>query len=180
MPLGKEDIMGRNFKKLTDGRYVYYYWDEEKKVEMPYYLVPSENEATDELIVTLDDFDRKEKNSERREEDHADYSYRNYLVRASRGDGKAVNPLDVMAEKKWAAEQESEGHDYSPMVDVVREIMGCLTDEQVKLIYAVYGEKRKQKEIAEQIGKTPQAINNRLKKIKARIAKIAKEKGLFL
>lgn len=172
--------MGRNFEKLADGRYVYYYWDEEEKVKKPYYLVPGENEVTDELIVTLDDFDRKEKNSERKEEENADYSYRNYAVRASQGDGKAVNPLDLLAEKRWSAAQYSEERDYSQKVDIVRDIMKNLTVEQVKLVYAIYGQGCTQKEIAEKLGITPQAVNNRLKKIKSRVEKMWKERGLFV
>ena len=161
--------------KNEDARYVYYAWDEEAKAEVPHYLVPGENEVSDELIVTLKHWDHREELDARYDQEHADYKYQNYSKKAERGEG--VNPMDELSHDRWQAGLQD---DYSARVDLVRELMGSLTEAQVDLVYEIFGERHSQKEIADRTGKTPQSVNNRVNKVKARMKKLLEERDFTL
>lgn len=169
-------IKGNTSQKLFDGRYVYYAWDDTAKAEVPHYLVPGENGVTEEFIVTLDGFDHDAALADRYAEEHADYRYRNYLAKVERGDGEAQNPIDDDICKLWWSE--SEPRDYSEQVDLVRSLLDSLTQEQVDLIYAIFGERRTQKEIAAETGnKYPQAVAKRVDRLKKRVKKLLESRG---
>lgn len=53
--------------------------------------------------------------------------------------------------------------------------MDKLTPEQVDLVYAIYGEMQFGADVAREQGVSRQAVNNRLKKIQARLAKLMAE-----
>ena len=53
--------------------------------------------------------------------------------------------------------------------------MEKLTSEQVDLVYAIYGEMQFGADVAREQGVSHQAINNRLKKIHTRLAKLMAE-----
>jgi len=163
-------------KKLNDGRYVYYSWDEASKAEIPHYLVPGENGVTKDMIVTLAGFDHDDALLERYAKENADYSYSNYLSRTERGEEEARNPVDEQACRKWMAA--SDTRDSPDKTDLVRSLMESLTEDQRNLVYEIFGEQHTQKEIARRSGRVPQAINNRLCKIKARMKKLLAERGI--
>ena len=164
--------------KNEDARYIYYAWDGDAKAEVPHYLVPGENEVSDKLIIMLKSWDHREKLDVRYAGEHADYRYRNYLTRVERGKGEAVNPIDEQSSKRW--QTPSQDGEYSGKVDLVRELMQSLTEEQRNLIYEIFGECHTQKEVADRTGKSPQSVNNRLSKIKARMEKLLEARGFTL
>lgn len=168
--------MNRNSRKIEDGRYVYYSWDDNAKAEVPHYLVPGENGVTDGLIVTLAEFDHDEALADRYSEENADYGYRNYLTKAEYGDGQARNPIDEQTCRRWWTTLVSKND--SDKVELVRSLLDSLTEDQVNLIYEIFGERHTQKEIAEREGKSPQSVNNRLNKIKNRVKKLLAERGV--
>lgn len=168
--------MNSYLKKLEDGRYVYCVWDDEKHSEVKHYLVPGENGVTDKLIVTLDGYDHDEKLLERYTEENTDYGYRNYLTKTEYGDGQARNPIDEQTCRRWW--DASDSNDCTNRVDLVRKLLDSLTEDQVNLIYEIFGERHTQKEIAEREGKSPQSVNNRLNKIKNRVKKLLAERGV--
>ena len=168
--------MNNNSRKLGDGRYVYYSWDDNAKAEVPHYLIPGENGVTDDLIVTLAAFDHDEALADRYADENADYGYRNYLAKAERGDGQVRNPIDEQTCRRWWTTSVSKND--SDKVKLVRSLLDSLTEDQINLIYEIFGERHTQKEIAEREGKSPQSVNNRLNKIKNRVKKLLAERGV--
>lgn len=163
-------------KKLEDGRYVYYAWDEDAKRHVPHYLMAGENGVTEEIIVTLEDFDHDAYLVDRYAEENTDYRYRNYLTKSANGEAGVKNPLDEQACEHWRSPNRPTG--YSDEVDLVRSLLDSLTKEQVDLIYAIFGEMRTQKEIAIENGnKYPQAVAKRLDRIKKRLKKLLDNRG---
>lgn len=164
-------------KKLEDGRYVYYAWDEEAKRHVPHYLVPGENGVTEEIIVTLDDFDHDAHLVDRYAEENADFRYRNYLTRSANGEAGVKNPLDEQACENWRSPNRATV--YSDDVDLVRSLLSSLTDDQINLVYAIFGELRTQQEIAVMNGnKCRQAVGKRLDRIKKRVRKLLESRDI--
>lgn len=99
-----------------------------------------------------------------------DYFPRNYVISLDQVDddfNPEKNPLQLLLCK--ASEQAVQ---VDPRVDRLLELMLNLTPEQQQLIHQVLYEGKSQVEIAEELGVTKQAIQNRLNKIYARLRKL--------
>lgn len=99
-----------------------------------------------------------------------DYFPRNYVLSLDQTDddfNPEKNPLQYLLCK--ASEQAVQ---VDPRVDRLLELMLNLKPEQQQLIQQVFYEGKTQVEIAEELGVTKQAIQNRLNKIYARLRKL--------
>ena len=82
----------------------------------------------------------------------------------------ANNPLEMIPQRRQRTFQDALRED--PRIAQLLVAMDKLTPEQVDLVYAVYGEMKFGADVARERGVSRQAINNRLKKIHTRLAKL--------
>ena len=82
----------------------------------------------------------------------------------------ANNPLEMIPQRRQRTFQDALRED--PRIAQLLVAMDKLTPEQVDLVYAVYGEMKFGADVARERVVSRQAINNRLKKIHTRLAKL--------
>ncbi len=126
-----------------------------------------------EINIMLDQDDHADDLQQRYAEENADYVFRNEQKRYEDDPEEHLNPMEQLqaygSSLEDRFEQIKEVED--PRMEKLREFMATLNQEQIDLIYAVFGEMKEQTEIAKEAGVSKQAINGRLKKILARGAK---------
>ena len=87
--------------------------------------------------------------------------------------GRTPNPMDLLPQRRQRSFEDALRED--PRVGQLLLAMEKLTPDQVDLVYAIYGEMKFGADVAREQGVSRQAINNRLKKIHARLAKLMAE-----
>ena len=81
--------------------------------------------------------------------------------------------MDLIPQRRQRTFQDALRED--PRIGQLLLAMEKLTPEQVDLVYAIYGEMQFGADVAREQGVSRQAINNRLKKIHTRLAKLMSE-----
>lgn len=81
--------------------------------------------------------------------------------------------MDLIPQRRQRSFQDTLRED--PRIGKLLLAMDKLTPEQVDLVYAIYGEIQFGADVAREQGVSRQAVNNRLKKIHARLAKLMAE-----
>ena len=157
-----------------DGSYVYLIWDEDLQDYRKEVYPVGENGFTPEIRAALDEMDAEE---ERRLD--ADDRHIAWLIEKGRkacaedASGHTPDPMDNLEQRRQRTFEDAVRDD--PRVGQLIDAMAKLTPGQVDLIYAKYGEMKFEAEIAREEGVSRQAINNRLKKVHARLAKLMAE-----
>ena len=154
-----------------NGNYVYLVWDEETRTYRREVCVVGDGGISPELRVMLDEMDVEEKRCLDADDHHLDKVFdgkkKDHDADKS---GRTPNPMDLLPQCRQRTFQDALRED--PRVGQLLIAMEKLTPDQVDLIYAIYGEMKFGADVAREQGVSRQAINNRLKKIHARLAKL--------
>ena len=163
----KENYKDRN------GNYVYARWDFEEKKFVKEIIRPGENGVTAELIELLNQDDNRQKLSERYDSENLDWKFALKQQKHSQnGSELTEDPLDLLPYKKARAfEDEVKDNEFLNVLE-------NLTDEQIDLIYDLFGMMKSQSDIARETGKTQQSVYNKKTKIIKRLRKLFKEIGM--
>lgn len=161
----------------SDGRYVYYRWDEETQKEIPVYLTPGEDGVTTEWVIMLDECDHDEDLKERYDMEHKDYHFENArTVQTDDGSGESVDAVTIEDLPDPDADLLNilfpDRNNESPQITKLRQCMEKLTPAQRELVYALYGLRQSVIEIARSEGVTEAAIRNRRTKLLNRLKKL--------
>lgn len=171
-----------------DGSYVYEVVDLDTGAVRKERFVP-EGEKAAELVIWLDEDDHQQDLSRRYDEENLDWGMENKRARFEKGtteDEFDEDPLSQIKSNMSIPEaslfDEEETED--PRIVKLREFMKELTDDQVNLIYDLFGNLKTLREIAEESVKpdgthpTEQAIYGREQKILKRLRKMFEESEL--
>ncbi len=165
-----------------DGSYVYEVVDLETDAVRKERFVP-EDEKTAELVIWLDEDDYQQDLRHRYDEENLDWEMENKRARFVKGTTEDEFDEDPFYQIKsnmsipgasLSDEEETEG----PRIVKLREFVKELTDDQFDLIYDLFGNLKKHREIAEESVKpdrthpTEQAIYGREQKILKRLRKM--------
>ena len=154
-----------------NGNYVYLIWDEETHSYRQEVCVVGDNGISPELRATLDEMDAEEERRLDADRHHMDKVFASKMdtYYADQSE-QANNPLDMIPQHRQRTFQDVLRED--PRIAQLMVAMDKLTPDQVDLVYAVYGEMKFGADVAREQGVSRQAINNRLKKIHTRLAKL--------
>lgn len=154
-----------------NGNYVYRIWNEETRSYRQEVCVVGEGGFTAEIRTMLDEMDADEERRLDADDHHIDkiFEGRKQTHGADKS-GRTPNPMDLLPQPRQRTFQDALRED--PRVGQLLIAMEQLTPDQVDLIYAIYGEMKFGADVAREQGVSRQAINNRLKKIHARLAKL--------
>lgn len=157
-----------------NGNYVYLVWDEETRQYRQEVCVIGEGGFTPEIRALLDEMDAEEDRRLDADDHHLDkvFEYRK-KAHSDDGSGRTPDPIDLLPQVRQRTFQDALLED--PRVEQLLIAMDKLSPEQVDLVYAIYGEMQFGADVAREQGVSRQAINNRLKKIHARLAKLLAE-----
>ena len=157
-----------------NGNYVYIIWDEEHKDYRHEVITFGDGGIAPEFRAMLDEMDAEE---DRRLD--ADNHHIDKVFEIKKKDhcedmtGHIPHPMDLIPQRRQRTFQDTLNE--NPRIGQLLLAMEKLTPEQVDLVYAIYGEMQFGADVAREQGVTRQAINNRLKKIHARLAKLMAE-----
>ena len=118
----------------------------------------------------LNDFDHRQKLSDRYYEEAKDYKTENQKSNPDFRD----DPIDCIADPGPSVHDLAfpEPEKLDPRLETLYEAMQHLTDQQIDLIYDLYGSCRSMEDVAEEYGVTRQAIYDRRRKILNRLRKL--------
>ena len=151
--------------------YVYLIWDEEAQDYRREVCVVGDGGISPELRTMLDEMDAEEERLLDADRHHVDKVFASKMDTYYADQNEhANNPLEMIPQRRQRTFQDALRED--PRIAQLLVAMDKLTPEQVDLIYAVYGEMKFGADVARDQGVSRQAINNRLKKIHARLAKL--------
>lgn len=154
-----------------NGNYVYRVWDEEIKDYRREVITVGDGGFTPELRALLDEMDAEEKGYLDADDHHIDKVFEaKKSVHSADGSGRTPHPMDLIPQRRQRSFQDALQED--PRIGKLLLAMDKLTPEQVDLIYAIYGEMQFGADVAREQGVSRQAVNNRLKKIHTRLAKL--------
>lgn len=154
-----------------NGNYVYLIWDEEAQDYRREVCVVGDGGISPELRTMLDEMDAEEERLLDADRHHVDKVFASKMdTYYAKQNEHANNPLEMIPQRRQRTFQDALRED--PRIAQLLVAMDKLTPEQVDLVYAVYGEMKFGADVAREQGVTRQAINNRLKKIHARLAKL--------
>ena len=166
-------------QRLSDGRYVYYRWDDELKREVPVFLTSGSDGVTEEILLVMTDLDHEEELQERYEEENRDYETENQKQKVSAGDEEATDPIESLADRRQDPFSLLDGtQEENALVEQLLVLMQKLTPQQIDLIYSLFGEQKYMADIAREQGKTRQAVNNQKNKIINRLKKLFEAAGV--
>ena len=158
----------------NDGNYVYLVWDVETHRYRKEVCIIGENGFTNELRVVLDDLDVCEERINDADRHHRDTVFSQKMNSFYADESEfANNPLEEIPQQKQQPFESVVNE--NPQIQKLLKAMEKLTPEQIDLIYDIYGSMRFGADIAQEQGVSRQAINNRLKKIRARLEKLMAE-----
>lgn len=153
------------------GNYVYLIWDEEAQDYRREVCVVGDGGISPELRTILDEMDAEEERLLDADRHHVDKVFASKMDTYYADQSEhANNPLEMIPQRQQHTFQDALRED--PRIAQLLVAMDKLTPEQVDLVYAVYGEMKFGADVAREQGVSRQAINNRLKKIHARLAKL--------
>ena len=157
-----------------NGNYVYLIWDEELQDYRHEVIVVGDGGITPELRAMLDEMDAEEERRLDADDHHIDKIFEGRKkTHGADKSGRTPNPIDLLPRPRQRTFQDALRED--PRVGQLLIAMEQLTPDQVDLIYAIYGEMQFGADVAREQGVSRQAINNRLKKIHTRLAKLMAE-----
>lgn len=154
-----------------NGNYVYLIWDEEAQDYRREVCVVGDGGISPELRTMLDEMDAEEERLLDADRHHVDKVFASKMdTYYAKQNEHANNPLEMIPQRRQRTVQDALRED--PRIAQLLVAMDKLTPEQIDLVYAVYGEMKFGADVAREQGVSRQAINNRLKKIHARLAKL--------
>lgn len=157
-----------------NGNYVYLIWDEEAQYYRREVCVVGDGGISPELRATLDEMDAEEERLLDADRHHMDKVFASKMDTYYADQSEhANNPLEMIPQRRQCTFQDALRED--PRIAQLLVVMDKLAPEQVDLVYAVYGEMKFGADVAREQGVSRQAINNRLKKIHARLANLMAE-----
>ena len=157
-----------------NGNYVYLIWDEETHSYRQEVCVVGENGISPELRAILDEMDAEEERRLDADDHHLDKVFDGKKKdHGADKSGRTPNPMNLLPQRRQRTFQDALCED--PRIGQLLIAMEQLTPDQVDLIYAIYGEMQFGADVAREQGVSRQAINNRLKKIHTRLAKLLTE-----
>ena len=157
-----------------NGNYVYLAWDEETHSYRQEVCVVGENGISPELRAMLDEMDAEDDRRLDADDHHIDKVFE--IKKKDHGDDKSghiPHPMDLIPQRRQRSFQDAVRED--PRIGQLLLAMEKLTPDQVDLVYAIYGEMQFGADVAREQGVSRQAVNNRLKKIHTRLAKLMAE-----
>lgn len=154
-----------------NGNYVYLIWDEDAHSYSQEVCVVGEDGISPELRALLDEMDAEEDRQRDVDAYHLDkvFDEKKKAYGADKS-GRTPNPIDLLPQCRQRTFQDALHED--PRIAQLLIAMDMLTPGQVDLVYAIYGEMKFGADVAREQGVSRQAINNRLKKIQARLVKL--------
>lgn len=154
-----------------NGNYVYLVWDEELQDYRREVIAVGEGGFTPELRAMLDEMDAEEERHLDADDRHIDKVFEiKKKDHESDSIGHTPNPMDLIPQHRQRTFQDALRED--PRIGQLLLAMDKLTPDQVNLVYSIYGEMQFETDVAREQGVSRQAINNRLKKIHTRLAKL--------
>ena len=157
-----------------NGNYVYLIWDEEARSYRQEVCVVGENGISPELRAILDEMDAEEERRLDADDHHLDKVFDGKKKdHGADKSGRTPNPINLLPQRRQRTFQDALRED--PRIGQLLIAMEQLTPDQVDLIYAIYGEMQFGADVAREQRVSRQAINNRLKKIHTRLAKLLTE-----
>lgn len=157
----------------ADGNYVYRIWDEENRCYRHEVCVVGEG-ISPEIRSLLDEMDAEEERRLDADNHHMDKVFDGKKqAHSADKSGHTPNPMDLLPQRRQRSFQDALRED--PRVGQLLLAMEKLTPDQIDLVYAIYGEMKFGADVAREQGVSRQAINNRLKKIHTRLAKLMAE-----
>jgi DNA-directed RNA polymerase specialized sigma24 family protein len=157
-----------------NGNYVYLIWDEETRSYRQEVCVVGENGISPELRAMLDEMDAEEDRRQDDDDRHLDKVFDGKKSDHSADkSGGTPDPVDLLPQCRQRTFQDALRED--PRIAQLLIAMDKLTPDQVDLVYAIYGEMKFGADVARECGVSRQAVNNRLKKIHTRLAKLMAE-----
>ena len=154
-----------------NGNYVYLIWDKEAQDYRREVCVVGDGGISPELRTMLDEMDAAEERLLDADRHHVDKVFASKMDTYYADQNEhANNPLEMIPQRRQRTFQDALRED--PRIAQLLVAMDKLTPEQVDLVYAVYGEMKFGADVARERGVSRQAINNRLKKIHTRLAKL--------
>lgn len=157
-----------------NGNYVYLIWDKERQDYRHEVITVGDGGITPELRTMLDEMDAEEERRLDADDHHIDKVFE--IKKKDHGankSGHTPHPMDLIPQRRQRTFQDALRED--PRIGQLLLAMEKLTSEQVDLVYAIYGEMQFGADVAREQGVSRQAINNRLKKIHTRLAKLMAE-----
>ncbi len=157
-----------------NGNYVYLVWNEDLQGYRHEVIAVGEGGISPELLAMLDEMDAEEDRRMDADDHHIDkvFEIRKKGHSADKS-GHTPDPMDLIPHCRQRTSQDALREE--PRISQLLFAMDKLTPDQVDLIYAIYGEMQFGADVAREQGVSRQAINNRLKKIHARLAKLMAE-----
>ena len=157
-----------------NGNYVYRAWDEAIKDYRHEIITVGDGGFTPELRTMLDEMDAEEERRLDADDRHIDKVFEaKKRAHNADGSGRTPHPMDLIPQRRQRSFRDALRED--PRIGKLLLAMDKLTPEQVDLVYAIYGEMQFGADVAREQGVSRQAVNNRLKKIHARLAKLMAE-----
>ena len=157
-----------------NGNYVYRVWDEEIKDYRREVITIGDGGFTPELRALLDEMDAEEERRLDADDRHTDKVFEaKKSAHSADGSGHTPHPMDLIPQRRQRSFQDALQE--APRIGKLLLAMDKLTPEQVDLVYAIYGEMQFGADVAREQGVSRQTVNNRLKKIQARLAKLMAE-----
>lgn len=158
----------------VDGNYVYRIWEEETKSYRQEVFVVGDKGISPELRSLLDEMDAEEERRLDADNHHVDKVFeRRKQAHSDDSSGRTPNPMELLPQHRQRTFDDALRED--PRIGQLLLAMEKLSPDQVDLVYAIYGEMKFGADVAREQGVSRQAINNRLKKIHARLAKLLAE-----
>lgn len=165
-----------------DGSYVYEFIDIDTGA-VRRERITSEDESTAEFVIMLDEDDHQQDLRRRYDEENLDWEMENKRARFAKGTTEDEFDEDPFSQIKSSmgipgASLGDEDKTEDPRIVKLREFMKELTDDQINLIYDLFGNLKTLREIAEDSVKpdgthpTEQAIYGREQKILKRLRKM--------
>lgn len=165
-----------------DGSYVYEFIDIDTGA-VRRERITSEDESTAEFVIMLDEDDHQQDLRRRYDEENLDWEMENKRARFTKGTTEDEFDEDPFSQIKSSmgipgASLGDEDKTEDPRIVKLREFMKELTDDQINLIYDLFGNLKTLREIAEESVKpdgthpTEQAIYGREQKILKRLRKM--------
>lgn len=165
-----------------DGSYVYEFIDIDTGA-VRRERITSEDESTAEFVIMLDEADHQQDLHRRYDEENLDWEMENKRARFAKGTTEDEFDEDPFSQIKSrmgipGASLGTEDRTEDPRIVKLREFMKELTDDQINLIYDLFGNLKTLREIAEESVKpdgthpTEQAIYGREQKILKRLRKM--------
>ena len=158
-------------KKAQDSlTYTYYHYNSVTNQQEPIVIHAGEDGVTEEHIIMLQDMDHREELDTRYYHENLDPQFEGFKVKVDNAIFQASTPWDYIEDETATFSDEDVAD--TPRIEQLKEVMKDLSEDQVNLIYELYGLNRGFTEIARQEGVSETAIRNRNKNIINRLRRL--------